>query len=61
MSLPYVANPFRSRRRVTREVRVGEVEIGAGSPIRVQSMTNTDTLDTNATVDQIKRLADAGC
>jgi len=61
VSLPYVANPFRSRRRVTREVRVGEVEIGAGSPIRVQSMTNTDTLDTNATVDQIKRLADAGC
>jgi (E)-4-hydroxy-3-methylbut-2-enyl-diphosphate synthase len=61
VSLPYVANPFCCRRRITREVRVGGVGIGAGNPIRVQSMTNTDTLNTKATVDQIERLADAGC
>jgi len=40
---------------------VGDVGIGGGSPIRVQSMTTTDTLDTRGTADQIERLADAGC
>jgi len=48
-------------RRETREVRVGSVAIGAGHPIAVQSMTNTDTRDVAATLAQIERLADAGC
>jgi len=48
-------------RRETREVRVGSVTIGAGHPIAVQSMTNTDTRDVPATLAQIERLADAGC
>ena len=61
MSLSYVASPFHCQRRATREVRVGDVGIGATNPIRVQSMTNTDTLHTRETVDQIERLADAGC
>ncbi len=39
---------------------VGDVGIGGGNPVRVQSMTNTPTLDTQATVDQIIRIADAG-
>lgn len=45
----------------TREVMVGSVGIGADNPIRIQSMTNTNTLDTDATVEQIIRLGDKGC
>jgi len=48
-------------RRETRPVRVGSVRIGGGAPIAVQSMTNTDTGDAEATLAQIRRLADAGC
>ena len=48
-------------RRETREVRIGSVAIGAGNPIAVQSMTNTDTRDVAATLAQIAQLADAGC
>ena len=50
-----------SRRRSTRVVNVGHIGIGGDHPLRVQSMTNTDTMDTQATVDQIERLAAAGC
>lgn len=45
----------------SREVYVGDVPLGGLNPIRVQSMTNTDTNDTDATVRQILQLADAGC
>ena len=48
-------------RRKTREVPVGPVVIGGGRPVAVQSMTNTDTNDTAASVAQIERIADAGC
>ena len=48
-------------RRLTRQVMVGDVPIGAGAPITVQSMTNTDTRDVAATVGQIEALAAAGC
>ena len=58
---PFVASPFAPRRRRTRVVRVGDVAIGGANPIRVQSMTTTDTLDTRATADQSERLAAAGC
>ena len=47
-------------RRRTRAVLVGGVAIGGGAPIVVQSMTNTDTADVAATVDQVRALADAG-
>jgi len=47
-------------RHPTRSVRVGEITIGGGAPIVVQSMTNTDTADVAATVDQVRALADAG-
>ena len=47
-------------RRRTRKALVGGVPIGGGSPIVVQSMTNTDTADVSATVLQVKALADAG-
>ena len=48
-------------RRISRGVRVGGIEIGGGSPISVQSMTNTDTHDFDKTYDQVMRLAEAGC
>lgn len=48
-------------RRKTREVRVGGVCIGGNNPISIQSMTNTDTHDIDATYDQVMRLTEAGC
>jgi (E)-4-hydroxy-3-methylbut-2-enyl-diphosphate synthase len=51
-------NGFTKRKSV--EVKVGKVGIGGANPVRVQSMTNTDTADVKGTVAQIKELADAG-
>ncbi|MDO4710569.1 MAG: flavodoxin-dependent (E)-4-hydroxy-3-methylbut-2-enyl-diphosphate synthase [Peptostreptococcaceae bacterium] len=48
-------------RRVTKEVSVGNIKIGNNNPIIIQSMTNTDTRDIEKTVEQIRRLEDAGC
>src|SRR3954467_13684056 len=48
------------KRRLSRQVRVGGVAIGGGAPIVVQSMTNTDTADVRATVEQVAELASAG-
>lgn len=48
-------------RRKTRPVKIGDVSIGGGAPIVVQSMTKTHTKDIEGTVDQIKRLEKAGC
>ena len=45
----------------TREVKVGNIHIGGNNPIRVQSMTTTDTMDTIATVEQSVRMIEAGC
>lgn len=47
-------------RRPSRPVYVGGVKIGGDAPIAVQTMTNSDTADANATIEQIARLADAG-
>ena len=57
----YVASVYWPRRRPTFEVRVGDVGIGGANPVRLQSMTTTDTLDTNGTVAQIERMVRAGC
>ncbi len=54
-------SPFRPERRRTRQLRVGDVPIGSDAPVVVQSMTNTDTRDVDATVAQITALAHAGC
>lgn len=48
-------------REKTRQVVVGSVPIGGGAPVSVQSMTNTDTRDVQATLEQIEALAAAGC
>ena len=45
----------------TREVMVGDIAIGKDNPIRVQSMTTTDTMDTKGTIAQSIRMIDAGC
>lgn len=45
----------------TREVKVGNVGIGGNNPIRVQSMTITNTMDTEATIAEAMRMVDAGC
>ena len=47
--------------RETRQISVGDVKVGGGAPISVQSMTITDTRDVQATVEEIKRLENAGC
>src|SRR5690606_30426949 len=48
-------------RRKTRAVHVGDVQIGGGAPVVVQSMATTDTRDPKATLRQIHELADVGC
>ena len=48
-------------RKLTRRINIGNVPIGKGAEISVQSMTNTDTRDFTATIRQIKRLEKAGC
>ena len=50
-----------AHRRRTVAVKIGEVTVGNGAPISVQSMTNTDTRDAGSTLRQIRRLAKAGC
>ncbi len=47
-------------RHHTQSVRVGEILLGGGAPVVVQSMTNTDTADVQSTVDQVEELAKAG-
>ena len=48
-------------RRKSLEVKLGNIPLGAKNPIRVQSMTTTDTMDTVATVEQSIRMIEAGC
>ncbi|MET3502202.1 (E)-4-hydroxy-3-methylbut-2-enyl-diphosphate synthase [Mucilaginibacter rubeus] len=48
-------------RFITREVNIGDVPMGGNNPIRIQSMTTTDTMDTIGTVEQSIRMVDAGC
>ncbi len=48
-------------RRKSRAVQVGQVQIGGGAPVSIQSMTNTYTENVDATVEQIRQLAAAGC
>lgn len=52
---------YKFKRKNTRPIMAGSVKIGGDAPVTVQSMANTDTRDAAATIDQIKRLEDAGC
>ena len=62
MSLDHThVRPWRHiERRKSRQIMVGNVPVGGGAPITVQSMTNTPTSDAAATIDQIRRLEEAG-
>ena len=54
-------NLFKYNRRTSIPVKIGNIEMGGNNPIRIQSMTTTDTMDTNATVNQSIRMINAGC
>ena len=57
----YAKSLTRYERRLTRVVNIGEVPIGGSFPIRVQSMTTIDTMDTKGSVDQCIRMIESGC
>ncbi|HEV8052534.1 MAG TPA: (E)-4-hydroxy-3-methylbut-2-enyl-diphosphate synthase [Parachlamydiaceae bacterium] len=59
--MKYCEKTDRTIRRPTREVMVGNVGVGGKNPVRIQSMTTSSTRDVDATVEQIIKLADAGC
>lgn len=61
MMKKYCESIFQLKRRPTRVVMVGDVGVGGTHPIRIQSMTTSNTRDVEATIDQVMRLADAGC
>lgn len=58
---PYCEDFFNQKRFPTREIKVGKLALGGENPIRVQSMTTTDTMNTEASVEQSIRMIDAGC
>lgn len=58
---PYCDSIHQTKRFLTREVMVGNIGVGGNNPIRIQSMTTSNTRDAQATVDQIIKLADYGC
>ncbi|HKX12240.1 MAG TPA: (E)-4-hydroxy-3-methylbut-2-enyl-diphosphate synthase [bacterium] len=57
----YTSSLFSYCRRKTREVKVGDIGVGGSNPIRVQSMTISDTMDTDAVVKEARELVEAGC
>ncbi|KAF3361528.1 4-hydroxy-3-methylbut-2-en-1-yl diphosphate synthase [Chlamydiales bacterium STE3] len=59
--IKYCESVFTTKRWRTREVRVGDVGVGGANPIRIQSMTTSNTRDVEGTIDQVIRLVDAGC
>jgi (E)-4-hydroxy-3-methylbut-2-enyl-diphosphate synthase len=59
--MPYCASRFHTVRRFTVEVKVGSVGVGGANPLRLQSMTTSDTQDIEATVRQCIALAEVGC
>lgn len=60
MQEKYCHSPYTRKRLPTHEVRIGDLPLGAHHPIRVQSMTTTDTMDTEATVQQTLRMVASG-
>ncbi|MFK7969582.1 MAG: (E)-4-hydroxy-3-methylbut-2-enyl-diphosphate synthase [Bacteroidia bacterium] len=57
----YALSHFGYKRIPTREIAIGDTPVGGSNPIRIQSMTTTDTMDTEATVAQSLRMVEAGC
>ncbi|AKD04750.1 1-hydroxy-2-methyl-2-(E)-butenyl 4-diphosphate synthase [Pontibacter korlensis] len=61
MNKSYCPSLVEYKRRKTRVVHIGGVPVGGDNPIRVQSMTTVDTMDTNGSVEQCVRMIEAGC
>lgn len=61
LDIQYCPSAHQYQRFETREVKVGAIAIGGNNPIRLQSMTTTDTMDTAGTVEQSVRMIEAGC
>jgi 1-hydroxy-2-methyl-2-(E)-butenyl 4-diphosphate synthase len=59
--MKYCESIYQTRRFKTREIKVGSVGVGGSNPVRIQSMTTSNTRDVEATIEQIIRLADVGC
>jgi (E)-4-hydroxy-3-methylbut-2-enyl-diphosphate synthase len=59
--MSYCIDLLNRKRFPTLEVKIGKLEIGGNNPIRLQSMTTTDTMDTQKSVEQSIRMIDAGC
>ena len=59
--MSYCNNLFKRERFETRDITIGKLKLGGNNPIRVQSMTTTDTMDTQKSVEQSIRMIDAGC
>jgi len=59
-TLNYCTNLFQYTRRKSSEVTIGNLKLGGANPIRLQSMTTTNTLDTQATAEQAMRIIDEG-
>src|SRR5437016_14178734 len=57
----YCENPLQFKRRLSREIRVGNVGIGGNNPIRVQAMITCDSMDTEMSIQQTMELANVGC
>ncbi|MEL6191491.1 MAG: (E)-4-hydroxy-3-methylbut-2-enyl-diphosphate synthase [Bacteroidota bacterium] len=57
----YTLSHFSYQRIPSREIYIGDVPLGGNNPIRIQSMTTTDTMDTMGTVEQVIRMVEAGC
>lgn len=57
----YCNSLFNYSRYITREVNIGDVPMGGNNPIRIQSMTTIDTMDTIGSVEQTIRMVEAGC
>ena len=61
MNPTYCIDPFNRKRLPTLEIRIGDLHLGGNQPIRLQSMTTTDTMDTEGSIAQSIRMIEAGC
>ncbi|MBT9394245.1 (E)-4-hydroxy-3-methylbut-2-enyl-diphosphate synthase [Hymenobacter sp. NST-14] len=61
MNKTYCPSLTEYKRRLSREVKIGDLPLGGLNPIRVQSMTTVDTMDTLGSVEQTLRMVEAGC
>ncbi len=61
LGMPAMPPPVLAKRRVSRKIRVGKVDVGGDAPVSVQSMTTTPTTDVDATLQQIAELTATGC